>query len=59
MNQTIIHIMKPIKDCILKLKAKTATLADYYICLLKLATTCETNPLVGLQICGSFRIPIS
>ena len=36
--------MKLIKDCILKLEAKTATLADCYICLLKLAATINCLP---------------
>ncbi len=36
--------MKSIKDYILKLEAKTATLADCYICLLKLAATINCLP---------------
>ena len=31
--------MEPIKDCIFKLEARTATLADCYICMLKLAAS--------------------
>ncbi|CAB5210216.1 unnamed protein product [Rhizophagus irregularis] len=38
MSQTISHIINPIKDCILKLEARTA-LADGYIQMLKLAAT--------------------
>ena len=37
MSQTISHIMELIKGCILKLEARTATLADCYIQMLKLA----------------------
>lgn len=37
MGQTVARIMEPIKDCILKLETRTATLADCYIQMLKLA----------------------
>jgi hypothetical protein len=37
MGQTVARIMEPIKDCILKLEARMATLADCYIQMLKLA----------------------
>jgi len=43
-SQTITRIIEPIKDCILKLEAKTSTLADCYICLLKLAATINRLP---------------
>ncbi|GBB92451.1 hypothetical protein RclHR1_20050001 [Rhizophagus clarus] len=44
MGQTVARIMEPIKDCILKLEARTATLADYYIQMLKLAATINRIP---------------
>ncbi|CAG8725823.1 1454_t:CDS:2 [Rhizophagus irregularis] len=43
MSQTISHIINPIKDCILKLEARTA-LADGYIQMLKLAATINCLP---------------
>ncbi|GES96156.1 ribonuclease H-like domain-containing protein [Rhizophagus clarus] len=43
-GQTVARIMEPIKDCILKLEARTATLADYYIQMLKLAATINRIP---------------
>jgi hypothetical protein len=44
MSQTVSRIMEPIKDCILKLEARTATLADCYIQMLKLAATINHLP---------------
>ncbi|RGB27936.1 hypothetical protein C1646_768447 [Rhizophagus diaphanus] len=44
MSQTISHIIDLIKDCILKLKARTAILADCYIQMLKLAATINRLP---------------
>ncbi|PKK59685.1 hypothetical protein RhiirC2_871196 [Rhizophagus irregularis] len=44
MSQTISHIINPIKDCILKLEARTALLADGYIQMLKLAATINHLP---------------
>ena len=43
-GQTIARIMEPIKDYILKLEARTATLADCYIQMLKLAATINRLP---------------
>ena len=39
MSQTISNILKPIRNCILKLESRIATLADCYIYMLKLAAT--------------------
>jgi hypothetical protein len=44
MSQTISCIMEPIKDCMLKLEARTAILADCYIQMLKLAATINHLP---------------
>jgi hypothetical protein len=44
MSQTVSRIIEPIKDCILKLEARTATLADCYIQMLKLAATINRLP---------------
>src|SRR5271154_2734022 len=44
MSQTIAHIMEPIKDCIFKLETRTSTLADCYICMLKLAVSINQLP---------------
>jgi hypothetical protein len=44
MSQTVSRIIEPIKDCILKLEARTATLADCYIQMLKLAATINHLP---------------
>jgi len=44
MCQIISRIMEPIRNCILKLEAQTATLADCYIYMLKLAATVNRLP---------------
>ena len=44
MCQMVSRIMEPIKDCILKLEARTATLADCYIQMLKLAAMINRLP---------------
>ncbi|GES99414.1 ribonuclease H-like domain-containing protein [Rhizophagus clarus] len=44
MGQTVARIIESIKDCILKLKARTVTLADCYIQMLKLAAIINRLP---------------
>ena len=48
MSQIISHIMEPIKDCILKLEARTATLVDCFIQMLKLAATINRLPSANI-----------
>ena len=44
MCQMVSRIMEPIKDCILKLEARTATLANCYVQMLKLAAMINRIP---------------
>jgi hypothetical protein len=57
-SQTVSHIMEPIKDCILKLEARTATLADCYIQMLKLAATINRLPSRAPNGSGSIGSPV-
>ncbi|GES83049.1 ribonuclease H-like domain-containing protein [Rhizophagus clarus] len=55
MGQTVARIMEPIKDCILKLEARTATLAGCYIQMLKSADRLPSSNTLRSAIIGIYN----